>query len=268
MPAPRSLLLGLALLACNSDAKTASNGSTDTAPAAPAAPVVGVEVVRRWPHDPGAYTQGLEIVDSVLYEGTGIEGQSSVRIVDLATGAVRKKVDLPRPHFGEGITVLGGKLYQITWKSQRAFVYDAATLRQTGTFTYQGEGWGLTNDGRSLIMSNGSDTLVWRDPATFKVTRAVAVTDRGLPVTQLNELELVNGLVYANVWQARTIARIDPATGQVKSWIETGELLTSADRAEPVDVLNGIAYDRAKGRLFLTGKYWPAMFEVKIKEGN
>ena len=262
----RALPLLLAALACTGDGRAGGDGQASAAPVSRSAPTDGVEVVRRWPHDPGAYTQGLEIVDGTLYEGTGMEGQSSVRIVDPATGALRKKVDLPRPYFGEGITVLGGKLYQLTWKSETGFVYDAATLRRTGTFSYTGEGWGLTNDGTSLIMSDGTNTLRWLDPKTFQVTRTVQVTDQGIPVTQLNELELIDGVVWANVWQTTTIARIDPATGQVKSWVDVGDLLTSADRAEPVDVMNGIAYDRANRRLLLTGKYWPAMFEVKVRE--
>jgi glutamine cyclotransferase len=161
---------------------------------------------------------------------------------------------------------MGGKLYQLTWKSQKGFVYDAATLRQTGTFAYPGEGWGLTNNGRALIMSDGSDSLRWIDPTTFAPTKVLRVTDQGLPVGQLNELELVKGELWANVWQTTTIARIDTATGRVNSWVGVGELLTSADRADPVDVLNGIAHDRATDRLFVTGKYWPAMFEIRVRE--
>lgn len=262
---PRTLLLAALALACKGG-ESASDGQANAAPLPVSAPTYGVQVVRRWPHDPSAYTQGLEIVGDALYEGTGMEGQSSVRIVDLATGSPRRKIDLPKEYFGEGITVLGGRLYQLTWKSEKGFVYDAATLRQTGTFAYTGEGWGLTNDGTSLIMSDGTNTIRWIDPKTFQVTRTVAVTDQGIPVTQLNELELIDGVIWANVWQTTTIARIDPATGQVNSWINVGDLLNSADRSEPVDVLNGIAYDKASHRLFLTGKYWPAMFEVRVKE--
>jgi len=263
---PFIAVAALALAACTEDGKSASNGSVPP-PVEPAAPVHSVEVVRRWPHDPGSYIQGLEIVDGTVYESAGEYGRSSIRVVDLATGAIRRKVDLPKEYFGEGATLLNGKLYQLTWKEHKAFVYDPATLRQTGVFEYPGEGWGLANNGKSLIMSDGSDSLRWLDPATFQVTKVLRVTDQGLPVSQLNELELVDGLLYANVWQTTTIARIDTTTGRVHSWINPGELLTAADRADaPVDVLNGIAWDSAGKRLFLTGKLWPAMFEVKVKE--
>jgi glutamine cyclotransferase len=204
--------LAIALLgACTRDA---SEGKQP--PADGTTPTVTPEVVRRGPHDPTAFTQGLEFHDSTLYESTGLEGQSTVRHVNLATGAVRKQVRLPAEYFGEGITVLGGKLYQLTWKSERGFVYDAATLAQTGTFEYDGEGWGLTNDGQSLIMSNGTNTLRFLDPTTFQLRRTMAVTDAGgYPVTQLNELEWVRGEIWANVWQSEMVARIDPATGRL-----------------------------------------------------
>jgi glutaminyl-peptide cyclotransferase len=266
MPAPRSLLCALALLACN-EGKPATNGDSGTPPPA-AAPTYSLEVLNRWPHDTGAFTQGLEIVEGTLYEGTGEYGRSTVRVADLASGTVRRRIDLPKEYFGEGITLLGGKLYQITWKEQRGFVYDPATLRQTGTFEYAGEGWGLTNNGRHLIMSDGSPRLRWIDPQTFRVTRTLDVTDQGLPVEELNELELIDGVLYANVWQTTVIARIDTTTGRVQSWLNAGDLLSPADRQRPVDVLNGIAWDRTNRRLFLTGKNWPAMFEVRVREGN
>lgn len=262
---PRRFLLALLALACTESAP-ASDGNASAATLPAAAPVYPVEVVRRWPHDPGAFTQGLEIAGDTVFESTGEYGRSSIRIVDLATGTVRRQVDLPKELFGEGVTRLGGRLYQLEWKGQRGFIYDPATLRQTGTFPYTGEGWGLTNNGAALLMSDGSSRIRWLDPRTFQVIRTLEVTDQGLPVSQLNELELVDGVLYANVWQTTTIARIDTTTGRVRSWLGVGDLLTSADRSDPVDVLNGIAYDRTSRRLLLTGKLWPAMFEVRVRE--
>jgi glutamine cyclotransferase len=233
-------------------------------PAGSSLPVDGYEVVRAYPHDPAAFTQGLQYVDGVLYEGTGLHGRSSVRKVHLETGAVLQRRDLGAQHFGEGITVWRSTLYQLTWRSGLAFAYDRETLILRHTFTYPGEGWGLTHDGQALIMSDGSDRLRVLDPATFAERRRVPVTAAGVPVPRLNELEYVRGEVFANVWQTDYVARIDPATGQVRGWIDLRGLLTPAEAAR-ADVLNGIAYDAAGDRLFVTGKLWPKLFEIRLR---
>lgn len=235
-------------------------------PAGPA-PVCAYTVVQAYPHDRGAFTEGLVFVDGGFYESTGLNGASTLRRVALATGQVQQQVKLSGQYFGEGAAVFGDRIYQLTWQSGLGFVYDRAKLTQTQTFTYTTEGWGLTHDGRRLIMSDGTPTLYFRDPQTLAVTGQVTVTDNGTPVSQLNELEYINGLVYANVWQTDRLARIDPATGRVLSWIDLTGLLPAADRAQPVDVLNGIAYDAAADRLFVTGKWWPKLFEITLRAG-
>jgi glutamine cyclotransferase len=235
-------------------------------PAGPA-PICAYRVVSAFPHDPEAFTQGLVYLDGELYEGTGLNGRSSLRRVDLATGAVQQRVDLPGEHFGEGVAVLGERIFQLTWQSRLGFVYDRVSFSQLRTFAYTTEGWGLTHDGERLIMSDGTAALYFLDPATLTVTGQVTVMDAGAPVLRLNELEYINGLVYANIWQTDRVARIDPATGQVASWIDLAGLLPAEDRLQPVDVLNGIAYDEAADRLFVTGKLWPRLFEVRLRAG-
>ena len=234
------------------------------APAA-AAPVGGYRVVRAYPHDPDAFTQGLVIADGRLFEGTGLNGRSSVREVELETGRVLRRRPLAPEHFGEGLTELGGRLFQLTWTGGVGFVYDRATFEPVRRFSYAGEGWGLTHDGRRLIMSDGTAQLRFLDPGTLAETGRITVTDEGRPVPRLNELEWVEGEVFANVWTTDRIARIDPATGRVTGWIDLSGLLSPADRAgRPVDVLNGIAYDRARKRLFVTGKLWPKLYEITL----
>lgn len=232
-------------------------------PAGAALPVYRYTVVRSYPHDPGAFTQGLQYVDGFLYEGTGQNGESSIRKVKLETGEVLQKRDLPAQHFGEGIVVTSGELIQLTWQSEIAFVYDRQSFAPKRTLRYQGEGWGLTEAGTNLIMSDGTDRLRVLDPATFKEHRRIAVTAAGTPVRNLNELEYVKGEIFANIWQTDYIARIDPATGRVNGWVDLGGLLSARERAT-VDVLNGIAYDAGGDRLFVTGKWWPRLFEIKI----
>jgi glutamine cyclotransferase len=222
------------------------------------------EVVQRWPHDPGAFTQGLVYRGGTLYESTGNHGESSLREVELETGKVLRRHDLPEQYFGEGLALFGGKLYQLTWRSRVGFIYDAATLQPVGQFTYAGEGWGLTEDGTSLILSDGTSTLRFLDPATLTVQRTVTVTDEGREVSRLNELEYVNGEVYANVWKHDLIARINPATGHVTGWIDLTGLLAPEDKLGDEDVLNGIAYDAANDRLLVTGKYWPKLFQIRL----
>jgi glutamine cyclotransferase len=221
------------------------------------------EVVNIYPHDPGAFTQGLIYTDGVLYESTGLNGRSSLRRVALETGEVLQKRDVAEQYFAEGLTLFDNRLIQLTWQNRVGFVYDKESFEPTGTFSYTTEGWGITHDGSQLIMSDGSAMLRFLDPQTFEVQREVQVTDNGTPVVRLNELEYVNGEVWANVWQTDLVARVDPQTGRVLSWIDLSGLLTPEERAS-ADVLNGIAYDSAGDRLFVTGKLWPKLFEIRL----
>ncbi len=235
--------------------------------------VVKPSVVARLPHDPAAFTEGLELSGGVLYEGTGLDGHSDVRRVNLQSGQVLQTRTPPVDGvFGEGVSVLGGQLFELTWQSGVAFVYDAATLRETGRFRYTGEGWGLTNDGRQLIMSDGSSTLAYRDPLTFAVTKTLRVTAAGMPVERLNELEYAGGAIWANVWLTNRIARIDPRSGRVTTWLDLSDLSREAASdtikagRKPTfdDVPNGVAYNPARGTLLLTGKRWPTLYEVRV----
>jgi glutaminyl-peptide cyclotransferase len=229
----------------------------------PPAPVSSYRIVRIYPHDPQAFTQGLVYADGVLYEGTGLTGQSAIRKVRLENGAVLQQRRLEPHYFGEGIALWQSSIVQLTWQSQIGFVYDLRTFEPRRSFAYTGEGWGLTQDGRHLIMSDGSATLRFLDPETFKTVRSLTVRDGGVPVRSLNELEVVKGEIFANVWQTDRIARISPRTGQVTGWIDLSGLLDPHDRPG-TDVLNGIAYDAAGDRLFVTGKKWPKLFEIAI----
>jgi glutaminyl-peptide cyclotransferase len=220
------------------------------------------QVVRVYPHDPAAFTQGLQYLDGALYEGTGLNGRSSIRKVKLETGEVLQKYDLTPEYFGEGITVWKNDLIELTWQSGIAFVYDKTTFQPRRRFNYLGEGWGLTHDDVNLIMSDGTDRLRLLDPATFAERRRIQVTSGGLPVRNLNELEFVKGEIFANIWQTERIARIAP-DGRVVGWVDLGGLLAPSERAG-LDVLNGIAYDAAKDRLFVTGKLWPKLFEIRL----
>lgn len=244
---PRSLpLLGL-LLGCPGDAP----------------PPADFEVTARYPHDATAYTQGLVWQDGVLYESTGRYAHSELRRVDLATGQVQARHQLPGDRFGEGLALLGGRLYQLTWESQVAYVYDAATLAPLDSFTYAGQGWGLATDGTALWMSDGSDSLRVLDPATFATTRVVKVRLGGRPVVRINELEWVDGTLLANVYETDRIVRIDPATGEVTRSYDFAELYP--DRPPEADVLNGIAASPVAGELLVTGKYWPTLYRVRLK---
>lgn len=228
------------------------------------APVATFQVLKTYPHDRTAYTQGLEYRDGFLYEGTGLNGRSSLRKVELQTGRVLQKVDLPYEHFGEGITLLAGEILQLTWRSRVGFVYGQADFKLRRKFTYAGEGWGLTNNGREVFMSDGTATIRVLNPKTLALARQIKVNDGGTPVTQLNEIEMVGGEIYANVWQSDRVARISPETGKVLGWIDLSGLLSPIFRTGEIDVLNGIAYDTAGKRLFVTGKLWPSVFEIKV----
>jgi glutamine cyclotransferase len=270
-----SALLALALNdATVAVAQTATPAAPATAapnpPATPAgrivptAPVYGYRVVAEYPHDRDAFTQGLVYADGVLYEGTGLNGESELRRVELETGEVLQSVALEEQHFGEGIALLGNRIYQLTWQSQTAFVYDRETFEPVGTLSYPTEGWGLTTDGERLIMSDGTSRIVFRDPETFAELGSIDVQDSGQPIPNLNELEYIDGEIWANVWQSDVIARIDPATGRVTGWINLAGLLER--RARQADVLNGIAHDPTTGRLFVTGKLWPRIFEIELTD--
>jgi glutaminyl-peptide cyclotransferase len=221
------------------------------------------EVVQRIPHDPRAFTEGLELADGVLYEGTGLEGASTIRAVDPTTGAVRQQAKLPDELFGEGITVLGQTIWQLTYRQGIAIQRDRGTFAELGRASFSGEGWGLCHDGNRLIMSDGTDRLAFRDPQTFQQTGEIHVTSGGRPVTQLNELECVQGAVFANIWQTDTIVRIDPASGAVTADVDLAGLLP-ADQRAGVDVLNGIAAVPGTDEFLVTGKYWPTMFRVRF----
>jgi glutaminyl-peptide cyclotransferase len=227
-------------------------------------PVYGYEVVHTYPHDQFAFTQGLFYLDGFLYEGTGLNARSSIRKVRLETGEVIQKRDVPEEYFGEGIVNWNGRLLELTWKNQLGFTYDLQSFSPQKQFQYPGEGWGLTQDGKRIIMSDGSEQLRFWDPNTLRETGRITVTDQGRPVRNLNELEWVKGEIYANIWQTDRIARIDPNTGKVTGWIDLRGILSPADRMGDVDVLNGIAYDAKSDRLFVTGKLWPKLFEIRL----
>ena len=227
-------------------------------------PTYGYQVVRSYPHDRTAFTQGLFVRNGFFYEGTGMNGQSGIRKVKIETGEVLQARALASEYFGEGIAEWKGSILQLTWQHGIGFVYDAETFAPTRTFSYKGEGWGLTHDGSRLIMSDGTAALRFLDPATLKETGRVTVRDARGPVLQLNELEFINGEVFANVWGTDRIARISPSDGRVTGWIDLSGLLRQSERAE-ADVLNGIAYDAANDRLFVTGKLWPKLFEIRLK---
>lgn len=241
----------LTLLSCAAPASEA--------PAQPS-PQPGYVVIDSFPHDPNAFTQGLDFDGPRLLETTGTP-PASLRRVDLASGEVEKQVELPRRHFGEGMTVLGDRLWWITWRSEKAFVFDPVTFERRRSVDYTGEGWGLTNNRRRLIMSDGSDRLVFRNPRTFAITRSVRVTDDGVSVPSLNELEWVNGEIFANVWAGDMIARIDPANGEVVGWLDLSQLKAQEPEGNET---NGIAYMAGSDRLFVTGKNWSHLYEIEL----
>ena len=224
-----------------------------------------ITVLAKFPHDPAAFTQGLLYADGLFYESAGLYGQSTLRKVDPETGAVLLEKRLDAQYFAEGLALLEGKLYQLTWKENTGFIYDPQDFRQLGTFSYPTEGWGLTTDGSSLILSDGSATLYFLDPQTLQTTRALQVSLDGAPLDRLNELEYIRGEIYANIWYKDLIARIDPASGEVVGVIDCGSLRDGEGAPAPNDVLNGIAYDARGDRLYLTGKNWPWIYEVSLR---
>jgi glutaminyl-peptide cyclotransferase len=226
-------------------------------------PTFRLKVVRVYPHDSRAFTQGLLFLDGKLYESTGLYARSSVRRVDLTSGQVEQEAKLPAEFFGEGLARVGDRLVQLTWKDHKALVWDLSTLKKESEFSYEGEGWGLCFDGRHLVMSDGSDKLTWRNPTTFVKEGEVRVRLAGRPVSNLNELECASGVVYANVWQDSHIARIDASSGEVTAWIDASGLLDPSEAAR-ADVLNGIAEMASTGHLLVTGKLWPHVYEVEV----
>lgn len=252
------LLLSLSLLACRQP-------DADTYQAPDTTPVASYRVIQHYPHDAEAFTQGLLFHQGYLYESTGLYGQSTLRRVKLKTGEVKQSVSLDATLFGEGLALWQDRLIQLTWLAGVALVYDLHSLNLLHTFTYPGQGWGLTHDDQWLILSDGTATLRFLNPETFEEIRRVQVLDAGVPVTQLNELEYVNGEILANVWHTDHIARIDPQSGQVLGWIDLTGLLP--EHLKPKDregVLNGIAWDNEGQRLFVTGKLWPKIFEIEL----
>ena len=229
-----------------------------------AAPEYRLQVVRTYPHDPQAFTQGFEYHDGKFYEGTGLEGRSSVRVEDLATGKLLRQVNISKNLFGEGITVLRGRIFEVTWQSQVGFIYNKQDLKLITELHYPGEGWGLANDGKNIYLSDGTSFIRILN-SDFQELRRIDVHDGKQHVEMLNELEWIHGEIWANVWQTDRIVRISPVDGHVVGWINASGLLTQADMAgQPVDVLNGIAYDSRNNRIFLTGKLWPKVFEVRV----
>ena len=271
MPLCRSLLLGaaMALAACGSDAGDGTSPGGSTPPNGNEDGETGVprytySIVNAYPHDPEAFTQGLLYHDGFLYEGTGLLGSSSLRRVELETGVVVQMRPLDDEYFGEGIALVHGRIIQLTYRSHVAFTYAADDFSPQGEFAYPTQGWGLTHDGQRLIMSDGTSTLYFRDPDTFEETGRLAVRHDGRPVDNLNELEIIQEEIWANIWQTDVIARISPVSGEVTGWIDLAGLLTPPELAR-ADVLNGIAYDAEGGRIFVTGKLWPWLFEIRLK---
>jgi glutamine cyclotransferase len=222
------------------------------------------EIVRAFPHDPAAFTQGLAYRDGFLYEGTGLKGRSSVRKVRLETGEIVQRVDLAPEFFGEGITLVKDKIIQLTWQSETGFVYDRKTFRRVRQFSYSGEGWGLATNGPQIFMSDGTSEIRILDSTTLRENRRIQVREGSKRIAQLNELEFVDGEIFANVWQTNRIACVSPQTGQVVGWIDLTGILSPMYRLEPGAVLNGIAYDSVRKRLFVTGKLWPKVFEIRL----
>ena len=249
-PAPLIVALALAVCAC------------DSGPRPGEIVEYGYEIVHTYPHDSNAFTEGLFYLDGFLYEGTGLAGRSSIRKVKLETGEIVQKRDVPEPYFGEGIIHWKDRLIELTYQAETGFIYDLSTFAPKGEFKYRGEGWSLTQDGKRILMSDGTPEIRFWDPETLQETGRITVTDQGRPVPDVNELEWVKGEIFANVWHKDRIARIDPNTGRITGWINLAGLWPGSDHNEKT--LNGIAYDAQRDRLFVTGKEWPSLFEIRL----
>ena len=261
-PTPVRRALAVAALAALAACKGGDEGNQP--PAEPPAPIVGVQNVASLPHDTSAFTEGLFFHGGAFYESTGRNGQSEMRKEDPATGRVLRRVRLDSTYFGEGLTLLGDKLYQLTWQTHVGFVYDTAAFKQLRTFPIESEGWGMTTDGTSLVMSDGTSTIRFVDPQSFKTTRTIDVRDGSEYVVNVNELEWIKGELWANVWKTNRIARVDPATGKVKEWLDLDGLLPPGSVSSEEAVLNGIAYDAEHDRVWVTGKLWPKIFQIRV----
>jgi glutamine cyclotransferase len=231
-------------------------------------PVFSYKIVNTYPHNRASFTQGLVFDKGILYESTGLNGRSAVKIVDIKTGKSLKSHELPNKYFGEGITVVDNKIIQLTWRSKMGFLYNKETLKLIKKFSYQTQGWGITYDGKYLIMSDGSAMLYFMDPNTFKVIGTLEVYGDSGKVSALNELEYIDDEIYANIWGEEKIVRISPKTGRVTAWIDLSGLLSDKDRELRVDVLNGIAFNSENGNLYVTGKLWPKLFEIELVPKN
>jgi glutamine cyclotransferase len=263
-------VIGIALFSCNNSSDN-SLGSNEAAAVNNMPVNLSINVINAYPHDTGSFLEGLEWHDGVLYESSGNYGESKLAKVDLKTGKDLQRINLEKKYFGEGITLLNGKIYQLTYKEHKCFVYDAKTFTKIKEFDYEGEGWGMTNDGKHLIMDSGSDKLFYRDPETFKVTNIVSVTDNNGPLASINELEYVDGFIYSNVWETNKIVKIYPASGRVVAQTDLTNLINqnipemaNTEAYNKGAFLNGIAYDSVGKRFFITGKLWPKLFEVKM----
>jgi glutamine cyclotransferase len=228
------------------------------------APISAIKVINIFPHDIDAFTQGLVYHQGYLYESTGLHGKSTLRKVDLKTGKIIKIIKLAHEYFGEGITILGNNIYQLTWLNKTGFVYDLEEFKKVRTFSYQGEGWGITTAGQYLFMSDGSSVISCIDPMTFAVVRKIIVHEGQQQIGNLNELEFIKGEIWANIFQKDLIVRISPVTGKVLGWIDLSQLYSLIPEHNRIDVLNGIAYDNRGDRIFVTGKFWPKIFEIKV----
>jgi glutaminyl-peptide cyclotransferase len=257
-------LLPLAILASCAKKEPEPTSKPESTTPAPTVPNASYEIIATYPHDAKAFTEGLQFYKGELYESTGLNGHSTLRRVELKTGKVLQSIDIDSKYFGEGFVIFGDKIYQLTYTSQTGFVYDLKSFKQLSTWGYQGEGWSMTTDGSDLIMSNGTDKIQFLDPNSLSVVKSVSVQEAGMPLTYVNELEYIKGEIWANIWQTSRIVRFDPATGEVKGWIDLAGLLTPSE-TQGTDVLNGIAYDAEHDRIFVTGKNWPKLFEIKVK---
>jgi glutamine cyclotransferase len=247
-----------ALLSCRERRNSTENSAHEKGPH------YTYQIIRIYTHDRNAFTQGLAFEKGFLYEGTGLRGKSSVRKIHLETGQTEQSYKLPEKYFGEGITVYKDTVVQLTWRSRIGFVYDKRSFKLLKTFHYSTEGWGLTHDGMRLFVSDGTSKIYFLHPETFEEMGSLSVHDNNVPVTRLNELEYIHGEIYANIWKTDLIAKISPQSGRVTGWINLEGILSNEKQAEKTDVLNGIAYDEDNNRLFITGKFWPQLFEIKL----
>jgi glutamine cyclotransferase len=255
------LLIVFAISACqnNNNSEVLNNGIAQPA-------VLNYKVINVYPHDTSSFTEGLEFFDSNLFESSGLKQKSKLAKVDLTTGKELQRIDLAKEFFGEGITILNGKIYQLTWQEYKCFVYDLHTFKKIGEFSYEGEGWGMTNDGKHLIMNNGNNNLYFRDPETFKIVNTVGVIDNNGPLAEINELEFVDGFIFSNIWKTNYIVKIDPINGHVVAKADLSQIWNTSNypQNENAEVMNGIAYNSKQKTFFITGKNWSKLFEIKF----